>query len=161
LSQISLRARDQYGDLIELPDDITWNLASNNQTNASIEHGQLTVPEGTVPEASVADVILEAYSPKADRTASNVVVKVRQKPVLKRLTATMTNDLHLRVDENAVLIHYFTVAGYDQYGGANLITLTGENLEDGLRISAFDEIGSVVRVLQQLPLVPLRNKRPP
>ncbi|NLB53824.1 MAG: S-layer homology domain-containing protein, partial [Syntrophomonadaceae bacterium] len=116
LSQIPLRARDQHGDLIELPDDIIWNLADNNQTTASIEHGQLTVPEGTIPEASVADVILEAYSPTADRTASNVVVKVRQKPVLKRLTAAMTNDLHLRVDENAVLIHYFTVAGYDQYG---------------------------------------------
>lgn len=116
LSQIPLRARDQYGELIELPDDIVWNLADNNQTTASIEHGQLTVPQGTVPEASVADVILEAYSPTADKTASNVIVKVRQKPVLKRLTATMTNNLNLRVDENAVLIHYFSVAGYDQYG---------------------------------------------
>lgn len=116
LSQIPLRARDQHGNPIELPDDITWSLAVNDQTSASIEHGQLTVPVGTVPEASVADAILEAYSPTADRTASNVVVKVRQQPVLKGLTAAMTNDLHLQVDENAVLIHYFTVAGYDQYG---------------------------------------------
>jgi hypothetical protein len=118
LNQIPLRARDQHGDPIELPDDITWSLAENNQTDASIdaEKDQLTVPEGTVPEASVADVILEAYSPTADRTASNVVVKVRQKPVLKQLTAAMTRDLLLRVDENAMLNHYFTVAGYDQYG---------------------------------------------
>lgn len=116
LSQIPLRARDQHGDLIGLPEDITWRLADNNQTAASIEHGQLTVSEGEVPEASVADVILEAYSATADKTASNVVVKVRQHPVLKQLTAAMTDNLLLRVDENAVLIHYFTVAGYDQYG---------------------------------------------
>ena len=117
LNQIPLRARDQHGDPIDLPDDITWILADNDQTGASInEHGQLTVPVGTVLEASVADVILEAHSATADRTASNVVVKVRQQPVLMQLTAAMTDNLLLRLGENAILNHYFTVAGYDQYG---------------------------------------------
>lgn len=74
---------------IAIPQDIEWTLAENNQTNATIENGMLTVAAGQVPDASYADVILEAYSPSIDKTAKNVVLKAEQQPVLKSIKATM------------------------------------------------------------------------
>ena len=116
LSQIPLLAKDQYGDAITVPDDIEWSLADNNETAATIEGGKLTVTEGQVRDASVADVILKAYSPSADKTAENIIIKVRQQPVLTKLNAEMTDDFSMRIDENANLNEHFAVAGYDQYG---------------------------------------------
>ena len=116
LSQIPLLGRDQHGNSCAVPTDIVWTLANNNQTNATIKDGKLTVKEGSVPEASYADVILIASSESTGKVAKNVVVKAEQKPVLKTIEATMKDDFVLRVDENAVLADQFTAVGYDQYG---------------------------------------------
>ena len=115
LSQIPLLGRDQYGNSCAVPTDIVWTLANNNQTKATIKDGKLTVKEGSVPEASYADVILVASSASTGKVAKNVVVKAEQKPILKTIQATMKDDFVLRVDENAVLADQFTAVGYDQY----------------------------------------------
>lgn len=116
LTQIPLLARDQHGNPYDVPDDIVWSLADNNQTDVTIENGMLTVVEGEVPDASYADVILEASSASTGKVAKNVVVKAEQRPVLKTIQATMKDDFVLRLDENAVLADQFTAVGYDQYG---------------------------------------------
>ena len=116
LSRIPLLARDQHGNPCGIPSDIEWTLADTNQTNATIENGKLLVAVGSVPDASYADVILEASSASAGKTAKNVVVKVEQQPTLKTIRADMKDGFVLRLDENAVLADRFTVAGYDQYG---------------------------------------------
>ena len=116
LAQIPLIARNQHGDPIAIPQDIEWKLAENNQTNATIENGMLTVAAGQVPDASYADVILEAYSPSIEKTAKNVVLKAEQQPVLKSIKATMNENFILRLDENAKLADHFSAVGYDQYG---------------------------------------------
>lgn len=116
LAQIPLIARNQHGDPIAIPQDIEWKLAENNQTTATIENGMLTVAAGQVPDASYADVILEAYSPSIDKTARNIVVKAEQQPVLKSIKATMNESFILRLDENAKLADHFSAVGYDQYG---------------------------------------------
>lgn len=115
LAQIPLIARDQHGNPFDVPNDIEWKLAENNQTNATLENGKLTVAAGQVPNASYADVILEAHSPSLNKTAKNVVVKAEQPAVLKSITATMDTFV-LRLDENARLADHFTAVGYDQYG---------------------------------------------
>ena len=116
LSRIPLLARDQHGNPCGIPSDIEWTLADTNQTNAKIENGKLLVAVGSVPDASYADVILEASSASAGKTAKNVVVKVEQQPTLKTIRADMKDGFVLRLDENAVLADQFTAAGYDQYG---------------------------------------------
>ena len=116
LSRIPLLARDQHGNPCGTPSDIEWTLADTNQTNATIENGKLLVAVGSVPDASYADVILEASSASAGKTAKNVVVKVEQQPTLKTIRADMKDGFVLRLDENAVLADQFTAAGYDQYG---------------------------------------------
>ena len=75
----------------------------HHQTNATIENGKLLVAVGSVPDASYADVILEASSASAGKTAKNVVVKVEQQPILKTIRADMKDGFVLRLDENAVL----------------------------------------------------------
>ena len=116
LSRIPLLARDQHGNPCGIPSDIEWTLADTNQTNATIENGKLLVAVGSVPDASYADVILEAASASAGKTAKNVVVRVEQQPILKTIRADMKDGFVLRLDENAVLADQFTAAGYDQYG---------------------------------------------
>lgn len=116
LALIPLIARNQHGDPIAIPQDIQWTFAPNNQTAATIESGMLTVAAGQVPDASYADVILEAYSPSIDKTAKNVVLKAEQQPVLKSIKATMNENFILRLDENAKLADHFSAVGYDQYG---------------------------------------------
>ena len=116
LTQIPLIARDQHATPFDVPNDIEWKLADNNETVATIENGMLTVEAGQVPNASYADVILEAYSPSLNKTARNIVVKAEQQPVLKSITATMNSSFVLRLDENARLANHFTAVGYDQYG---------------------------------------------
>ncbi len=116
LSRIPLLARDQHGNPCGIPSDIEWTLADTNQTNATIENGKLLVAVGSVPDASYADVILEASSASAGKTAKNVVVRVEQQPTLKTIRADMKDGFVLRLDENAVLADQFTAAGYDQYG---------------------------------------------
>ena len=116
LSRIPLLARDQHGNPCGIPSDIEWTLADTNQTNAKIENGKLLVAVGSVPDASYADVILEASSASAGKTAKNIVVKVEQQPTLKTIRADMKDGFVLRLDENAVLADQFTAAGYDQYG---------------------------------------------
>ena len=116
LSRIPLLARDQHGNPCGIPSDIEWTLADTNQTNATIENGKLLVAVGSVPDASYADVILEASSASAGKTAKNVVVKVEQQPTLKTIRADMKDGFVLRLDENAVLADQFTAVGYDQYG---------------------------------------------
>ena len=116
LSRIPLLARDQHGNPCGIPSDIEWTLADTNQTNATIENGKLLVAVGSVPDASYADVILEASSASAGKTAKNVVVKVEQQPTLKTIRADMKDGFVLRLDENAVLADQFTATGYDQYG---------------------------------------------
>ena len=116
LSRIPLLARDQHGNPCGIPSDIEWTLADTNQTNATIENGKLLVAVGSVPDASYADVILEASSASVGKTAKNVVVKVEQQPTLKTIRADMKDGFVLRLDENAVLADQFTAAGYDQYG---------------------------------------------
>lgn len=117
LTQIPLMARDQHGNPFNVPNDIEWKLADNNETEATLDTtaGTLTVKAGKVPNASYADVILEADSPSLNKTARNIVVKAEQQPVLKSITATMNNFV-LRLDENARLAEHFTAVGYDQYG---------------------------------------------
>ena len=112
----NVTARDQHGNPCGIPSDIEWTLAGTNQTNATIENGKLLVAVGSVPDASYADVILEASSASAGKTAKNVVVKVEQQPTLKTIRADMKDGFVLRLDENAVLADQFTAAGYDQYG---------------------------------------------
>lgn len=118
LTQIPLFARDQHGNPFNVPNDIVWKLADNNETKATLDTtaGTLTVEVGQVPNASYADVILEAYSPSIDKTARNIVVKAEQQPVLKSIKATMNESFILRLDENARLANHFTAVGYDQYG---------------------------------------------
>ena len=116
LSRIPLLARDQHGNPCAVPSDIEWTLAAANQTDAVIENGKLLVAAGSVPEASYADVILEASSASAGKTAKNVVVKVEQQPVLKTIRADRKDGFVLRLDENAVLAEQFTATGFDQYG---------------------------------------------
>ena len=116
LSRIPLLARDQHGNPCAVPSDIEWTLADTNQTDAVIENGTLLVAAGSVPEASYADVILEASSASAGKTAKNVVVKAEQQPVLKTIRADRKDDFVLRLDENAVLAEQFTATGFDQYG---------------------------------------------
>ena len=116
LTQIPLMARDQHGNPFDVPNDIKWKLADNNETVATIENGMLTVEVGQVPNASYADVILEADSPSLNKTARNIVVKAEQQPVLKSITATMNESFILRLDENAKLADHFSAVGYDQYG---------------------------------------------
>ena len=125
LSRIPLLARDQHGNPCAVPSDIEWTLAGTNQTNATIENGKLLVAVGSVPDASYADVILEASSASAGKTAKNVVVRVEQQPTLKTIRADMKDGFVLRLDENAVLADQFTAAGYDQYGRA----MTGGSFE--------------------------------
>ena len=125
LSRIPLLARDQHGNPCGIPSDIEWTLADTNQTNATIENGKLLVAVGSVPDASYADVILEASSASAGKTAKNVVVRVEQQPTLKTIRADMKDGCVLRLDENAVLADQFTAAGYDQYGRE----MTGGNFE--------------------------------
>ena len=116
LSRIPLLARDQHGNPCAVPSDIEWTLAAANQTDAVIENGTLLVAAGSVPEASYADVILEASSASAGKTAKNVVVKAEQQPVLKTIRADRKDGFVLRLDENAVLADQFTATGFDQYG---------------------------------------------
>ena len=116
LSRIPLLARDQHGNPCAVPSDIEWKLADTNQTDAAIENGTLLVAVGSVPEASYADVILEASSASAGKTAKNVVVKAEQQPVLKTIRADRKDGFVLRLDENAVLADQFTATGFDQYG---------------------------------------------
>ena len=116
LSRIPLLARDQHGNPCAVPSDIEWTLAAANQTDATIENGTLLVAVGSVPEASYADVILEASSASAGKTAKNVVVKAEQQPVLKTIRADRKDGFVLRLDENAVLADQFTATGFDQYG---------------------------------------------
>lgn len=116
LSRIPLLARDQHGNPCAVPSDIEWTLAAANQTDAVIENGTLLVAAGSVPEASYADVILEASSASAGKTAKNVVVKAEQQPVLKTIRADKKDGFVLRLDENAVLAEQFTATGFDQYG---------------------------------------------
>lgn len=116
LSRIPLLARDQHGNPCAVPSDIEWTLAAANQTDAVIENGMLLVAAGSVPEASYADVILEAVSASAGKTAKNVVVKAEQQPVLKTIRADRKDGFVLRLDENAVLADQFTATGFDQYG---------------------------------------------
>ena len=116
LSRIPLLARDQHGNPCAVPSDIEWTLAAANQTDAVIENGTLLVAAGSVPEASYADVILEAASASAGKTAKNVVVKAEQQPVLKTIRADRKDGFVLRLDENAVLADQFTATGFDQYG---------------------------------------------
>ena len=116
LSRIPLLARDQHGNPCAVPSDIEWTLADTNQTDAVIENGTLLVAAGSVPEASYADVILEASSASAGKTAKNVVVKAEQQPVLKTIRADRKDGFVLRLDENAVLAEQFTATGFDQYG---------------------------------------------
>lgn len=125
LSRIPLLARDQHGNPCGIPSDIEWTLADTNQTNATIENGKLLVAVGSVPDASYADVILEASSASAGKTAKNVVVKVEQQPTLQTIRADMKDGFVLRLDENAVLADQFTAAGYDQYGRE----MTGSSFE--------------------------------
>ena len=125
LSRIPLLARDQHGNPCAVPSDIEWKLADANQTDAAIENGKLLVAVGSVPDASYADVILEASSASAGKTAKNVVVKVEQQPVLKTIRADMKDGFVLKLDENAVLADQFTAIGYDQYGRE----MTGGNFE--------------------------------
>lgn len=115
LSRIPLLARDQHGNPCAVPSDIEWKLADTNQTDAVVENGKLLVAVGSVPDASYADVILEASSASAGKTAKNVIVKVEQQPVLKTIRADMKDGFSLRLDENAVLADQFTATGYDQY----------------------------------------------
>jgi hypothetical protein len=117
LTQIPLIARDQHANPFDVHNDIEWKLADNNQTKATLDTTArtLTVEAGQVPNASYAEVILEAYSPSLNKTAKNVVVKAEQPAVLKSIKATMDN-LVLRLDENARLANHFTAVGYDQYG---------------------------------------------
>ena len=116
LSRIPLLARDQHGNPCAVPSDIEWTLAAANQTDAVIENGTMLVAAGSVPEASYADVILEAASASAGKTAKNVVVKAEQQPVLKTIRADRKDGFVLRLDENAVLAEQFTATGFDQYG---------------------------------------------
>ena len=116
LSRIPLLARDQHGNPCAVPSDIEWTLAAANQTDAVIDNGTLLVAAGSVPEASYADVILEAASASAGKTAKNVVVKAEQQPVLKTIRADRKDGFVLRLDENAVLAEQFTATGFDQYG---------------------------------------------
>lgn len=116
LSRIPLLARDQHGNPCAVPSDIEWTLAAANQTDAVIENGTLLVAAGSVPEASYADVILEASSASAGKTAKNIVVKAEQQPVLKTIRADRKDGFVLRLDENAVLADQFTATGFDQYG---------------------------------------------
>ena len=116
LSRIPLLARDQHGNPCAVPSDIEWTLAAANQTDAVIDNGTLLVAAGSVPEASYADVILEAVSASAGKTAKNVVVKAEQQPVLKTIRADRKDGFVLRLDENAVLAEQFTATGFDQYG---------------------------------------------
>ena len=116
LSRIPLLARDQHGNPCAVPSDIEWTLAAANQTDAVIDNGTLLVAAGSVPEASYADVILEASSASAGKTAKNVVVKAEQQPVLKTIRADRKDGFVLRLDENAVLADQFTATGFDQYG---------------------------------------------
>ena len=116
LSRIPLLVRDQHGNPCAVPSDIEWTLAAANQTDAVIENGTLLVAAGSVPEASYADVILEAASASAGKTAKNVVVKAEQQPVLKTIRADRKDGFVLRLDENAVLAEQFTATGFDQYG---------------------------------------------
>ena len=125
LSRIPLLARDQHGNPCAVPSDIEWTLAAANQTDAVIENGTLLVAAGSVPEASYADVILEASSASAGKTAKNVVVKAEQQPVLKTIRADRKDGFVLRLDENAVLAEQFTATGFDQYGRA----MTGGSFE--------------------------------
>ena len=125
LSRIPLLARDQHGNPCAVPSDIEWTLAAANQTDAVIENGTLLVAAGSVPEASYADVILEAASVSAGKTAKNVVVKAEQQPVLKTIRADRKDGFVLRLDENAVLAEQFTATGFDQYGRA----MTGGSFE--------------------------------
>ena len=125
LSRIPLLARDQHGNPCGIPSDIEWTLADTNQTNATIENGKLLVAVGSVPDASYADVILEASSASAGKTAKNVVVRVEQQPTLKTIRVDMKDGFVLRLDENAILADQFTAAGYDQYGRE----MTGGNFE--------------------------------
>ena len=125
LSRIPLLARDQHGNPCAVPSDIEWTLAAANQTDAVIENGKLLVAAGSVPEASYADVILEAASASAGKTAKNVVVKAEQQPVLKTIRADRKDGFVLRLDENAVLAEQFTATGFDQYGRE----MTGGNFE--------------------------------
>ncbi len=125
LSRVPLLARDQHGNPCATPSDIVWTLAASNQTDAVIENGTLLVAAGSVPDASCADVILEAFSASAGKTAKNVVVKAEQQPVLRSIRADMKDGFVLRLDENAVLADQFTAAGYDQYGRA----MTGGSFE--------------------------------
>lgn len=116
LSNITLLARDQYGNPIAVPGDLQWSLADNNHTKAIIEDGKLIVTKGEVGHASWADVILEASSPSVNRTAKNVTVRVRQQPILTTLVATIGEEFAPKWQENAILSEYFTAAGFDQYG---------------------------------------------
>ena len=116
LSRIPLLARDQHGNPCAVPSDIEWKKADTNQMDATVENGKLLVAVGSVPDASYADVILEASSASAGKTAKNVIVKVEQQPVLKTIRADMKDGFSLRLDENAVLVDQFTAIGYDQYG---------------------------------------------
>ena len=52
LTQIPLIARDQHANPFDVPNDIEWKLADNNETVATIENGMLTVEAGQVPNAS-------------------------------------------------------------------------------------------------------------
>ncbi len=150
ISNIALKARDQYGNPITVPDDLQWRLADNNQTEAAVEGGKVTVVEGQVRYASWADVILEASSPSTGCTAKNVTLRVRQQPILTNLVAAVSCDFAPKWQENAVLSEYFTAKGFDQYGepmpsnpvweSSNLEAVTVENgiltfvSEDGVSI---------------------------
>lgn len=116
LSKIPLYARDQHGNSINVPSDIEWKLAENNQTKAVIDNGKLTVEPGQVADGSNLEIILEAYSPSTGTTAKNVVIKVQQKSTLKTVKVSVNKDFILHLDENAVLSDHFTAVGYDQYG---------------------------------------------
>lgn len=116
LSKIPLYARDQHGNSINVPSDIEWKLAENNQTKATIDNGKMTVEQDQVADSSNLEVILEASSPSTGTTAKNVIIKVQQQPVLKTIKVSLNKDFMLHIDENAVLSDHFTAIGYDQYG---------------------------------------------
>lgn len=129
LDDVKFNAKDQNGEAYTLTEDeinsIVWSMTDKGtieRDKVKFDSSQrfVSVEEGTLEYGETGSVILEAeYTNPGGQIskATQVVIDVRQKPILDSLTLEQKDSGQvLKNGENAYNSDFFTVKGTDQYG---------------------------------------------
>ena len=129
LDDVKFNAKDQNGETYTLTEDeinsIVWSMTDKGTIESdkvvfNSSERFVSVEKGTLQYGETGSVILEAEytNPAGQKSkATQVVLDVRQKPILDSLTLEQKDSGQvLKNGENAYNSDFFTVKGTDQYG---------------------------------------------